>query len=96
MRVAVMTAPGEVQVEDRADPTIQKPTDAIIRLSATSICGSGLWHYGGIETLDGPRPMGHKDADIVEEVPGHLRLARHWLVRRCCGRGGIRPEAAAR
>ena len=55
MRVAVMTARGELQVEDSADPTIQTPTDAIIRLSATSICGSGLWHHRGIETLDGSR-----------------------------------------
>ena len=53
MRVAVMTAPGEVQVEDRADPTILKPTDAVIRLSATCICGSDLWPYRGIEALDG-------------------------------------------
>jgi threonine dehydrogenase-like Zn-dependent dehydrogenase len=68
MRVAVMTAPGEVQVEDRADPTILKPTDAIIRLSASCICGSDLWPYRGIETLTGPRPMGHEYAGIVEEV----------------------------
>ena len=42
MRVAVMYAPGEVGVEDRPDPTILAPTDAIIRLSATCICGSDL------------------------------------------------------
>ena len=43
MRGAVMYAPGDVRVEDRPEPTIQKPTDAVIRLSATCICGSGLW-----------------------------------------------------
>ena len=42
MRVAVMTAPGEVQVQDYPEPTILKPTDAVIRLSATCICGSDL------------------------------------------------------
>ncbi|HEX6683868.1 MAG TPA: hypothetical protein VF062_13780 [Candidatus Limnocylindrales bacterium] len=40
MRVAVMTAPGEVRVEDRPDPVIVEPTDAIIRLAATCVCGS--------------------------------------------------------
>jgi hypothetical protein len=35
MRVAVMTAPGEVRVEDRPEPAIAGPTDAIIRLAAT-------------------------------------------------------------
>src|SRR5829696_6689229 len=76
MRVAVMTAPGEVQVEDRADPTIQKPTDAIIRLSATCICGSDLWPYRGIAALDGPRPMGHEYAGIVEEVGSAVSSVR--------------------
>jgi threonine dehydrogenase-like Zn-dependent dehydrogenase len=68
MRVAVMTAPGEVRVEDRPEPTIVEPTDAIIRLSATCSCGSDLWPYWGIEALDGPRLMGHEYAGIVEEV----------------------------
>ena len=58
MRVAVMTAPGEVQVEDRADPTILKPTDAIIRLSATCICGSDLWPYRGIDDVGRATPDG--------------------------------------
>ena len=40
MRAVVMYAPGDVRVEDREDPTIIEPTDAIIRLSATCICGS--------------------------------------------------------
>src|SRR5919112_1547625 len=76
MRVAVMTAPGEVRVEDRAVPTILKPTDAIIRLSATCICGSDLWPYRGIEALDGPRPMGHEYAGIVEEVGSAVKTVK--------------------
>jgi threonine dehydrogenase-like Zn-dependent dehydrogenase len=68
VRVAVMYAPGDVRVEDRPEPKILKPTDAIIRLSATCICGSDLWPYRGVERLDGPRPMGHEYAGIVEEV----------------------------
>ncbi len=68
MRGVVMYAPGDVRVEDRPDPTILKPTDAIIRLSASCICGSDLWPYRGIEALTGPRPMGHEYAGIVEEV----------------------------
>jgi threonine dehydrogenase-like Zn-dependent dehydrogenase len=68
MRVAVMYAPGDVRVENRPEPSILKPTDAIIRLSATCICGSDLWPYRGVEAVDGPRPMGHEYAGIVEEV----------------------------
>lgn len=68
MRVAVMYAPGDVRVEERPDPQILEPTDAIIRLAATCICGSDLWPYRGIDVVAGPRTMGHEYAGIVEQV----------------------------
>ncbi|BBX71383.1 zinc-dependent alcohol dehydrogenase family protein [Mycolicibacterium psychrotolerans] len=68
MLATVMYAPGDVRVEDRPDPTIQKPTDAVIRLSATCICGSDLWPYRGADAVDEPIPMGHEYVGIVEEV----------------------------
>jgi threonine dehydrogenase-like Zn-dependent dehydrogenase len=71
-----MYAPGDVRVEDIAEPKILEPTDAIIRLSATCICGSDLWPYRGIEKLDEPRPMGHEYAGIVEEVGSEVRTVR--------------------
>jgi threonine dehydrogenase-like Zn-dependent dehydrogenase len=55
---------------------IVEPTDAIIRLAATCICGSDLWPYRGIEALDGPRPMGHEYAGIVEEVGSAVTTVR--------------------
>src|SRR5438046_972902 len=76
MRVAVMTAPGEVHVEDRPDPVIVEPTDAIIRLAATCICGSDLWPYRGVEAVDEPRPMGHEYAGVVEEVGSAVGTVR--------------------
>jgi threonine dehydrogenase-like Zn-dependent dehydrogenase len=68
MRGAVMHAPGDVRVEERDDPTILEPTDAVIRLSATCVCGSDLWPYRGIEPIEGPAPMGHEYVGIVEAV----------------------------
>jgi threonine dehydrogenase-like Zn-dependent dehydrogenase len=55
-------------VEERDDPKIIEPTDAIIRLSATCVCGSDLWPYRGIAPVDGPSPMGHEYVGIVQEV----------------------------
>ena len=55
MRGAVLYAPGDVRVEDRPDPRIVEPTDAIIRLSATCVCGSDLWPYRGVEASTGRR-----------------------------------------
>src|SRR4051812_35236657 len=71
-----MYAPGDVRVEDRPEPKILKPTDAIIRLSATCVCGSDLWPYRGVEALDGPRPMGHEYTGIVEEVGSAVTTVR--------------------
>jgi len=76
MRGVVMYAPGDVRVEDRSEPTILKPTDAVIRLSAACICGSDLWPYWGIEALDGPNPMGHEYVGIVEEVGSAVTTIR--------------------
>src|ERR671914_1932879 len=73
MRGAVLHAPGDIRVEQREDPRILAPTDAIIRLSASCICGSDLWPYRGIEKVTGPMPMGHEYVGIVEEVGSGVR-----------------------
>lgn len=67
MRGVIMHAPGDVRVEDRPDPAIQESTDAIIRVTATCICGSDLWPYRGAEPVD-HTPMGHEYVGVVEEV----------------------------
>ncbi|BEL06872.1 zinc-dependent alcohol dehydrogenase family protein [Actinoplanes sichuanensis] len=76
MRGVVLHAPGDVRVEDRDDPRIVAPTDAIIRLTATCVCGSDLWPYRGIQEIDGPTPMGHEYVGIVEEVGRDVRTVR--------------------
>lgn len=62
-----MYAPGDVRVVDREDPKIVEPTDAIIRLTATCICGSDLWPYRGVEPVDDTL-MGHEYVGVVEEI----------------------------
>ncbi len=68
MRGTVLHAPGDIRLEQRPEPAIVEPTDAIIRLSATCICGSDLWPYRGVDTTVGTMPMGHEYVGIVEEV----------------------------
>ncbi|WP_425571209.1 zinc-dependent alcohol dehydrogenase family protein [Phytohabitans houttuyneae] len=72
----MLYAPGDVRVEEREDPRIVEPTDAVIRLSAACVCGSDLWPYRGIAQVDGPAPMGHEYVGIVEEVGGDVRTVR--------------------
>ena len=68
MRATVLYAPRDVRFEERDAPKILEPTDAILRLSATCICGSDLWPYRGINAVTAPIPMGHEYCGIVEEV----------------------------
>ncbi|QDB79915.1 zinc-dependent alcohol dehydrogenase family protein [Georgenia wutianyii] len=68
MRGVVMHAAGDVRVEDLPMPTVTEPTDAVIRLAATCVCGSDLWPYRGADEIRRPRPMGHEYVGIVEAV----------------------------
>ena len=68
MRGTMLYGPRDVRFEERPDPTIIKPTDAIIRISAACVCGSDLWPYRGIDAPGQPTPMGHEYCGIVEEV----------------------------
>src|SRR5256885_1985680 len=65
---AVLYGPRDVRFEERDIPRITKSTDAIIRISATCVCGSDLWPYRGINAIPQPTPMGHEYCGIVEEV----------------------------
>src|SRR5437660_3270646 len=68
MRGTVLYGTRDVRFEDTPEPKITKPTDAIIRLAATCVCGSDLWSYRGISPVNQPTPMGHEYCGIVEEA----------------------------
>src|SRR6516164_7129929 len=76
MRGTVLYGPRDVRFEEREIPKIIKPTDAIIRTSATCVCGSDLWPYRGINPIPQPTPMGHEYCGIVEEVGSAVRSVK--------------------
>jgi threonine dehydrogenase-like Zn-dependent dehydrogenase len=92
MRGVVLHAPGDVRVEQRPDPTIEQPTDAIIRVTASCVCGSDLWPYRGIEPVSEPAPMGHEYVGVVQEVgrevrtikPGQFVIGSFWASDNTC------------
>lgn len=75
MRGVVMYTAGDVRVEEREDPKIIEPTDAIVKLTATCICGSDLWPYRGIEPADHTL-MGHEYVGVVEEVGDAVKTVK--------------------
>src|SRR5579875_1448947 len=67
MKAAIFRGAGNITVEERPDPVIQEPTDAIVRIVRACVCGSDLWYYRGIA----PHPegsIGHEFIGVVEEV----------------------------
>jgi threonine dehydrogenase-like Zn-dependent dehydrogenase len=68
MQGTVLYGARDIRFEDRPEPTIVDPTDAIISLPVTCICGSDLWPYRGIQATPGPVPMGHEYCGIVEDI----------------------------
>ena len=92
MRGVILHAPGDVRVEQREDPRIEQPTDAIIRVTASCVCGSDLWPYRGIEPVNEPAPMGHEYVGVVEEIgrdvrnvkPGQFVIGSFWASDNTC------------
>ena len=76
MYATLMYGPGDVRYEQVADPKIEKPTDAIIKLSATCICGSDLWPYRGLSPQEGPAHMGHEYCGVVVEVGSEVKTVQ--------------------
>ncbi|MCT2585449.1 zinc-dependent alcohol dehydrogenase family protein [Actinophytocola gossypii] len=72
MRGVVLHDPGDIRVEERADPSIIEPADAVIRVTAACVCGSDLWPYRGVEQAD-HQPMGHEYVGVVEEIGPDVR-----------------------
>ena len=91
MQAVVMRSPGDVRVVEREDPTIVDPTDAIIRLTASCICGSDLWPYRGVEPVDNTW-MGHEYVGVVERIgdaveslePGQFVVGSFWASDNTC------------
>jgi alcohol dehydrogenase len=73
MEAAVFRGPGDVRIETTPDPEIEAPTDAVVRITHTAICGSDLWFYRGQRDLPEGSPIGHEPMGIVEEVGADVR-----------------------
>ena len=82
MKAAVFMEPGKMEVHEVEKPTIQKSTDAILKIVRACVCGSDLWWYRGIANREHGSLVGHEAIGIVEEVgsdvkdvkPGELHL----------------------
>ena len=76
MKATTIYGARDVRLEDQRDPSIQKPTDAIVKVVAACVCGSDLWSYRGDNPIEKPFRIGHEFVGVVEEVGSEVRSLR--------------------
>ena len=72
MRAAVFEEPRSITVQERPDASIKEPTDAVVRVVLSCVCGSDLWYYRGDSDFE-PGPIGHEFIGVVEETGPEVR-----------------------
>src|SRR6516164_8705033 len=76
MKATVLHGAGDVRVEEVPDAKVLEPTDAVIRIYRSCICGSDLWPYKNLDPSEGARIMGHEAIGIVEDVGSEVRAVK--------------------
>ena len=76
MRAAVFQQPGLIEVVDRPDPVIRDSTDAVVRVTATCVCGSDLWYFRGLTPRQHGQTIGHEFVGVVEAVGSDVGTLR--------------------
>jgi threonine dehydrogenase-like Zn-dependent dehydrogenase len=66
----------DIRIEEVPDPVIMRPTDAVVRVVVSCVCGSDLWPYRGVFPVTSPRRIGHEFAGIVEEVGSDIKSVK--------------------
>ncbi len=73
MKAGIFYGPHDIRVEEVPNPTIQKPTDAIVKITYTCICGSDLWWYRGILERKAGAPVGHEFMGEITEIGKNVK-----------------------
>jgi threonine dehydrogenase-like Zn-dependent dehydrogenase len=76
MRAIVMYGAGDVRVETVPDARLVEPTDAVVAVTRSAICGSDLWPYKQMEPSETGRRMGHEFIGVVEAVGDDVRTLK--------------------
>ncbi|TDC64691.1 zinc-binding dehydrogenase [Streptomyces hainanensis] len=76
MRATLMYGAGDVRVENVPDSAVEQPTDALVRITASCVCGSDLWPYGSMSPADGPVRMGHEFIGVVEDTGSEVTTVK--------------------
>ena len=92
MRAVTIHGPRDIRIEERPDPQVREPGDAVVRVRVSCVCGSDLWTYRGVRPPVPGSPMGHEFVGVVDQVgpdvhdvrPGQLVVAPFYLSDGTC------------
>lgn len=76
MRATMIHDAGDIRLEQRPDPRIESPGDAVVRVVRTCVCGSDLWPYRGVQKTAAPHPIGHEFIGVVEDTGADVKTVR--------------------
>src|ERR1700754_5134975 len=76
MRAVVIHGAGDIRVEDVPDPGLREPTDAVVRIVRSAICGSDLWPYASADPIAGGQRIGHEFLGVVAEAGAEVSTVR--------------------
>ncbi|UJW33471.1 zinc-dependent alcohol dehydrogenase family protein [Saccharothrix sp. AJ9571] len=76
MRATLIYGAGDVRVEDVPDPVLRTPSDAVVRVLRSCVCGSDLWPYAGREATEQGQRIGHEFLGVVEEAGREVRTVK--------------------
>ena len=76
MRATTLHGPFDIRLSDVPDPAVVLPTDALVRVVVSCICGSDLWPYRGDHPEGVERRIGHEFVGLVEDVGGAVTTVR--------------------
>lgn len=73
MRATIIHGPGDIRVEDREYPSVRLPTDVVVKVTASCVCGSDLWPYRGVKPIHRPTAIGHEFIGVVESIGSDVK-----------------------
>ena len=76
MRATLIHGPRDIRLAEVADPKVERPTDAVVRVVASCICGSDLWPYRGVQETKQAHPIGHEFVGVVDQVGDEVTTLR--------------------
>jgi hypothetical protein len=76
MRATLIHGPRDIRLTELADPKVERPTDAVVRVVASCICGSDLWPYRGVQETKQAHPIGHEFVGVVDQVGDEVTTLR--------------------